>query len=459
MRATTVLLLGGDAAARKAAGQAIAAIEACQLEQAAAETISARVQQGGVSLVLLHVEASADVGVQFALLQSIRERWRSIPIVVMEEGIADEHSLEFLRLGAVECLSRPFNVSRLKFLVDLLTVRSRCTMESAPAVTNDSSAVEHLDGLVVASKAARELVGQIRRVAPLDSTILLTGETGTGKTALARLVHNISPRRNEPFLALNCGALSPTLIESEMFGHKRGAFTGADQDRIGKFEAVREGTLLLDEIDALPPALQGKLLRAVEERAFEAVGSNESRTVRARLIAATNRSLADEVGAGRFRADLYFRLNVIDFHVPPLRERREAIPHLANKYLTSFAAAHGGGPKLLSAPAQEALGNYSWPGNIRELRNVIERAVALCPENTIELHDLPEAVRACWSESDPQGATIPLSNGLAHARREAERSQLADALRRNKNNRSHAAADLGISRVTLYKKLRKHKLG
>jgi transcriptional regulator with PAS, ATPase and Fis domain len=238
-----------------------------------------------------------------------------------------------------------------------------------------------------------EVVEQLRRVAPQETTVLLSGETGTGKTCLARLTHALSPRRAEPFLVVDCAALSPGLLESELFGHVRGAFTGADRDRPGKFAAAGAGTLLLDEVNSLPRELQSKLLRAVDERVFEPVGSNKPVPLRARLLAAANTPLDVEVRAGRFRADLYYRLNVVGLYLAPLRQRRGAIPGLAGRFLAELAGRGGGAARRLAPAALAALRRYDWPGNVRELRNVIERAVALCPGAEIRLDDLPPAVR------------------------------------------------------------------
>jgi transcriptional regulator with PAS, ATPase and Fis domain len=228
----------------------------------------------------------------------------------------------------------------------------------------------------------------VHRVAPQDTTLLLTGETGTGKTRLARLVHELSPRRSEPFLVVDCSALSASLIESELFGHVKGAFTGADRDRPGKLAAAGRGTLLLDDINSLPPTLQGKLLRAVDERVYEPVGSNSLRPVQARLIAASNVALDQEVQAGRFRQDLYYRLGVVGFHLPPLRQRRQEVAGLAARFLAEFAARNRPDVVELSAEAVRTLEEHDWPGNVRELRNVVERAVALCPGPAVLVEDL-----------------------------------------------------------------------
>jgi two-component system response regulator HydG len=308
---------------------------------------------------------------------------------------------------------------------------------------------------------------QIRRVAPQETTLLLVGETGTGKTRLARFVHDLSPRRDEPFLVVDCGALSASLIESELFGHLKGSFTGADRDRAGKLAAAAGGTLLLDEINSLPLQLQAKLLRVVDERVFEPVGSNRAQPVRARLIAACNVPLEQEVAAGRFRSDLFYRLNVVAFYLPGLRDRRAAIAPLARKFLAEFAARNRPDVRGMTPAALRALEGYDWPGNVRELRNVIERAVALAPGEEIGPEDFPEAVRAGASRPLP-AATAPVpgepvtavapSRTLAGAKEEAEILRITEALRRHGNNRLRAAAELGISRMGLYKKLRKYGL-
>jgi len=304
---------------------------------------------------------------------------------------------------------------------------------------------------------------QLRRVAPQDTTLLLTGETGTGKTRLARRIHELSPRRDEPFLVVDCGALSVSLIESEMFGHVKGSFTGADRNRLGKFTAVGHGTLLLDEINSLPLALQGKLLRVVDDRLFEPVGANRPLPLQARIVAAANLPLEGEVVAGRFRSDLYYRLNVVGFHLPPLRERRQAILLLAGRFLAEFAARNRPELRAITREAAQALEEHDWPGNIRELRNVIERAAALCPGANVELKDLPDEVRSAHALAYARGAgqVRGLVNGaatLARTKDEVEILRIKEALQKHRNNRLRAAAELGISRMALYNKLHKYNL-
>jgi two-component system, NtrC family, response regulator HydG len=423
-----------------------------------------------VALVLVHQESAGEIDDVIHLLRVIADAKRSLPMIVISNLYRPEQALTLLRSGVADFLSRPLDLSRLTYLIDALTVRARLIRPvRVPGMLQQPAPMECQGGgepsFFQSASAMDRMMDQVRRVASQDTTILLGGETGTGKTRLARLIHQISPRRELPFLVVNCGALSPTLIESEMFGHIKGAFTGADRDHTGKFAEVGCGTLLLDEIDALSPSLQAKLLRAVEERIFEPVGSNKSMPVQGRIIAASNRPLAQESAANRFRADLYYRLNVISFTLTPLRERRDMIPHLAANFIAEFSVRSGREVDGLSGEALEAVLAYDWPGNIRELRNVIERAIVLSTGIEIQLDDLPEqlsqfvttkaSLAAARSMSCPIPAAVPT---LARTKDDAELVRITDALQRNRNNRLRAAAELGISRMTLYKKLHKHGL-
>jgi DNA-binding NtrC family response regulator len=427
------------------------------------------VGRGSLVLVLVHQECVGEADEVIRLLRLIAESKRSLPTLVLSNRHRAEQAVALLRSGAVDYLCRPLDLSRLTFLIEVLSLRARLVRPAPVAEPPGPDPIRSArdTGLLVERPAASmaRMMEQIRRVASQDTTILLGGETGTGKTRLARLIHDLSPRRDLPFLVVNCGALSSSLIESEMFGHVKGAFTGADHNHTGKFAEVGCGTLLLDEIDALPLALQAKLLRAVEERLFEPVGSNKPLPVQARLIAASNRSLDQEASASRFRPDLYYRLNVISFVLPPLRDRRDMIPQLAGHFIAEVASRSGRKVDGISAEALRALQAYDWPGNIRELRNVIERAIVLSLDCQIHLEDLPEQFQRLRTATSYSAALstaerpvhVPAPT-LARTKDEAELVRITDALERHQNNRLRAAAELGISRMTLYKKLHKYGL-
>src|SRR5262245_11762060 len=301
-------------------------------------------------------------------------------------------------------------------------------------------------GLVSSSPTMLRALDLARRVAQVDSTVLITGESGVGKERLARFIHDESARTAAPFLAINCAAVPETLLESELFGHARGAFTGASQDRAGLFEAANGGTLLLDEIGDVPPTMQVKLLRVLQEREVRRVGENRVRTINVRVLAATNRDLLADVHAARFRQDLYYRLRVVEVNVPPLRERREDILPLARQLLAGAAKRFGKRVPALTPDAANVLLRYRWPGNVRELENALERAVALVGSDGIGVDDLPPEV----GSAPPPGETIGEVRTLA----EVERDYIAAALRASGGNRAKAAKRLGIGAATLYRKLK-----
>jgi len=462
----TMLLITEDSSLRSVVQEVISGIHGLKFDVVEDhEKATERVTGRSVGLVMSHLNATCNVAGLTRLLGTITASSQKVPVLVLSDEYHAQQALTLLRLGIAEYLSRPLDMGRLGYLLDVLTLSSRHrAARSAPAPAAPRPValpqVPATDGdepfLFMSTGRMGQLVEQVRRIAPLDTTILLGGETGTGKTRLAGVIHRLSPRRDRPFLTINCGALSANLIESEMFGHAKGAFTGADTNRVGKFSEVGQGTLFLDEIDSLPPALQAKLLRAVEEKVFEPVGSNKTQNLQARLIVASNKPLEQEVASGRFRADLYYRLNVVAFHLPPLRDRADGISLLAHGFLTKYARPDQ--PGLSFAPeVLRALKAHSWPGNIRELRNVIERAVALSSGPTIQLEDLP----ASFSDPGPSASlkiaesTSSSASTLAESTQSAERERIEKALKRNDNNRLRAAAELGISRMTLYNKLRK----
>lgn len=304
------------------------------------------------------------------------------------------------------------------------------------------------------------MVDELRVAAAHDVTLLLIGETGAGKTFLARTIHELSPRAGKRFLTVACGALPPDLIESELFGYVKGAFTGADTDKPGKFAAAEDGTLLLDEIDVLAPDQQAKLLRVIETGEYEPVGSNETRISRARLIVASNVDLEQLVQEGKFRRDLYYRLNMLSFFIPPLRERPNDVEFLARKFAIRQARSLGIPLRAIDPPFLAALKNYHWPGNVRELENIIRRAVLYCRDGILRVNDLPSMLRPqeLRFASVPQAGTTPTRWTLEKRLEEAERQILEETLRRHGYRRQETARELGISRITLYHKMKKYGL-
>ncbi len=310
-----------------------------------------------------------------------------------------------------------------------------------------------LENIVGQSAVMTEIFEIVQQVAPTRATVLVTGESGTGKELIAKAVHQLSPRAKMPFVTVHCAALAPTLLESELFGHERGAFTGAHERRIGRFELAQGGTLFLDEIGEIDQTIQVKLLRFLGERTFERVGSNKTLSADVRLVAATNKNLEELVKAGKFREDLFFRLRVVEIELPPLRERMGDIPLLAQNFLREFAKENGKAVNDFTADALEALMNFSWPGNVRELRTAIEHAVVLSRGDRISLRDLPNSVRGGNSVS---AAKLLQTKDLTV--KDAEKQLIQRALKETDGNRTRAAQKIGMSRRTFHRKLHEYHL-
>ena len=312
-----------------------------------------------------------------------------------------------------------------------------------------------LETIVGESPVMQRVLEMVRQVAPTRVTILIQGESGTGKELIARAIHQLSPRSKGPFVAVHCAALAPTLLESELFGHEKGAFTGAHERRIGRFELAQGGTLFLDEIGEIDPVVQVKLLRFLGERTFERVGSSKTLTSDVRLVTATNKNLADLVKVGTFREDLYFRLRVVEVRMPPLRERGSDVILLAQNFLKEFAREHEKPVREFSPEALQALQRYNWPGNVRELRSEIERAVVLSQRDRIEWHDLSPEVQGIKAISDGAREIIDQADITVE---EAEKQLIIRALKECEGNRTLAAKKIGISRRTLHRKLHQYHL-
>ncbi|MBF5044661.1 sigma-54-dependent Fis family transcriptional regulator [Aggregicoccus sp. 17bor-14] len=347
-----------------------------------------------------------------------------------------------LRFYETQCME-----TQLASVTEALKDAERRLRVKRQALARVSGVKEDPAGMVARTERMQQVLGLARRSARVDSTVLVTGESGSGKERIARLIHDESSRSARAFVAVNCAAVTESLLESELFGHAKGAFTGATHDRPGLFEAAHGGTLFLDEVGEVPLAMQAKLLRTLQEREVRRVGENQSRKVDVRILAATHRNLLDEVAAGRFRQDLYYRLRVIELKVPPLRERREDLLPLARLLLADASERLGRRVTGLTPAAADQLLRYAWPGNVRELQNALERAVALCEGTRVEPEDLPEEVRAAPPSLLP-------GEGAPQRLEDMERAYILAVLAQNEGNRAHTAAQLGIGPATLYRKLK-----
>jgi DNA-binding NtrC family response regulator len=419
-----------------------------------AEAALATVQNQSFDLIVSDINLNDSLN-GIALLKHFRQLSPASQVILISGFGTLETAIEAVKEGAFDFISKPFNVQKVLAMVQsALTAQEQEVKSETPALSNAG----FVSGLVGHSRQMIELYMEIARVAAYRSTILIYGESGTGKELVARALHNNSPRAAQPFIAVNCGALTETLLEAELFGHARGSFTGAVADKKGLFEEAEGGTLFLDEIGETGAALQVKLLRALQEGEVRRVGSTKSQKVDVRVIAATNRNLEEEVKTGHFREDLYYRLSVITLRVPPLRERREDIPLLALHFL-QHTCQETGKRVTLSEAALRALREYDWSGNVRELENTIEHAVLHTRGSVITEEDLPLRLRAARAPSHQAGnksfsetqvfADLPSLDEL-------ERRYLLYVLEAVKGNRTRAAEVLKIDRRTLYRMAERH---
>ncbi len=396
------------------------------------------IDAGGIDLVLLDVQMPVMDGLE--LLEAMRERHLSLPAVVLTAHGSIEKAVLAVKLGAFDFIEKPPSIERILLAVDNALDRERLLRENR-LLADDAGLGEEIVG---DAEAMRSLRATLARVAPTEATVLLLGENGTGKELAARAIHAGSRRARKPFVVVNCAAIPETLFESELFGHVKGAYTGATEARRGKFQLADGGTLFLDEIGETPPSLQPKLLRALESGDVEMIGGRGPERVSVRLIAATNRDLESEVAAGRFRRDLYYRLAVVPVTLPPLRERRQDIGRLASRFLDAACRRNRVKAKRLDAGALAILESHSWPGNVRELRNAAERIAILVGEETIAAEHV--------GFLGPQGETG--ESDLQTQLERHERAIVLAALTRNRWKMTRTADELGLERSHLYKKLK-----
>lgn len=446
-----------------------------------------------VVLTIVHLAKDSDGAHALRLLDQKNLDAPSNSFLFLADGVVSPTIiLKLLHAGAVDCLRMPFEESKIRFLVESRTLRRRVEYKkrqivlSDPNITALNPVASRAPDFLSISPIMSPIMDRVKRIANLDNTVLLSGETGTGKTRMARLIHDQSDRRDRPFIHVDCASISDDLIENELFGHSKGAYTGADKASEGKIAAARNGTVFLDEVDALSPKGQASLLRLADEGRFTPVGGTQEVTTQARLIVGTNRDLAVEVDASRFRRDLYYRLNVLVVKLPPLRERAEDVPHLVKLFINSTAEKFRMARPVVEDSVWDALKRHDWPGNIRELKNAIEQMMAFCTGGKLTLSDLPESFRTSRktpvqsselatsvleddSLEDPNTSHPPVTDswivrrfpdlkpiGLSRVR--GEIGAIVSALTESKNNRTLAAEFLGISRESLYQKLKKYGL-
>jgi len=412
-----------------------------------------KLKSGQFKIVLMDIKMPRLNGL--LALEKMKEFDPDLLVILMTAFGSKKIAMETMEKGAYDYFTKPFDLNEMRIVIKRAV--ERCRLQEEVRRLH-----RHLGGepstILGESAAMRKVFDLIQKVADSDVTVLITGESGTGKELVARAIHQKSPRRSRPFLTVNCASIPENLLEAELFGHEKGSFTGAHQQRLGKFELAHEGTLFLDEIGEMPSGMQAKILRVLQEREIERIGGVKPIPVDLRIIAATNQDLADAVKTGRFREDLLFRLNVVNIHLPPLRERLEDIPLLAQAFLKQYAQKFTRRVGRIGEQAKTWLLRQPWPGNVRELENVIQRSVVLAEADVLELDDLQDAAQSpVETPSEPMGAGR-LRDHVERVSADIEKKLIEKALADENDQRSAAARRLGISRKHLYNKMKKYGL-
>ena len=450
MKRAKILVIDDDESLRRVLEYNLAQEGYAVLTAGSGETGLDLLKKEGADLVVTDVRMAGMDGLQ--VMEAVRRLDPNLQVIFLTAFGTIEMAVEAMKAGAFHYISKPFNRDELKLTIKK-ALQLRDLERENVVLRQELQSRIGLDNIIAESPGMKQILEMVERVAPTETTVLILGESGTGKELIARAIHNNSPRADGPFIAVNCAAIPENLLESELFGHVKGAFTGAIRDRVGKFEAAEDGTIFLDEIGEMRPELQVKILRSLEERTLERVGDNRAIHVDVRVLAATNKDLTKAIQAGEFREDLYYRLNVVPLHIPPLRERRDDIRPLTQHFLKRLGAP----PRLTVTPeAFRALRSYDWPGNVRELENALERAMIFHRGDAIDVGDLPETIR---SPKAKEAATLPVSlpdSGLSLE--EVERELILRALQKHDWNQSRAARYLGVTRHTLLYRMEKHNI-
>lgn len=408
----------------------------------------AQIEKGDIDLVITDLRMPGISGEE--VLSRVRGESPGIPVIVLTGHGSIDTAVDAMRNGAYDFLTKPLSLDRLTLIVKRALAGRELEIRHS-SLQQELDAKTSFESIIGKSAEMQRIFQMVRKAADSKASVLITGESGTGKELIANALHNLSPRNDKPFIKVHCAALSESLLESELFGHEKGAFTGAAARKRGRFELANGGTIFLDEIGEINQNVQIKILRVLQDKRFERVGGEETLEVDVRVIAATNRNLEEEILQGRFREDLFYRLNVVHIQVPPLRERKDDIPLMLNAFLDEFNRENNKSITGFDSRSRSALYKYDWPGNIRQLRNCVESAVVMCSGSQISLEDLPPTIRGAAEASVIQ---VPMGITLA----EAEKIIIQQNLAANQGNKSKTADVLDIGRKTLHRKLEEYQL-